>query len=209
MLHKHSVLVPAPFCAALSRARSPIIITYAHKETLQNLATTAVKATQTERETPAEFKDKVSQMRTSLLPIVQEFVQSGIHPWEMERLALELLKRDKMESVVWTAGPWERGADGICEIPLAYGLKIRLAVQVKQHRDISYDQTGLDQLDYAFNAHGAQTAILVNTAQSLGPDVLARIDTMKQTKNIEVIYGNDLYQRILELLADPVHTYDA
>jgi hypothetical protein len=115
-----------------------------------------------------------------------------------------LLSRDRPDgSVVWTAGPTERGADFIVTIDNGFGLATRMGVQVKMYRDVHDDTGGLEQLEQAFRAHKVDTGLLVSFADKLGAGFSARLIELKQKYKVEVLYGENLYSRLLELLADP------
>jgi hypothetical protein len=40
-------------------------------------------------------------------------------------------------------------------------------------------------------------------ADKLGPNVLNRIEEAKKKYNIQVLFGEELHERLLELIADP------
>ena len=65
------------------------------------------------------------------------------------------------------------------------------------------DTRGLDQLEQAFREHKVDTCLLVTFAESLGPSLSKRVAELKQRYKVEVLYGENLYGRLLELLADP------
>ena len=112
-----------------------------------------------------------------------------------------MLKRDGMV-VEWSPGAGEAGADLLCSVDIGYGIKYKLAIQVKKHFGQDNDETGIDQLEHAFNVHGAQAGILVTMADTLGHELATRIEESQKKHNIQVIYGSDLYGRLLELIAD-------
>jgi predicted ATP-grasp superfamily ATP-dependent carboligase len=70
------------------------------------------------------------------------------------------------------------------------------------HWGEDYDTTGIDQLEQAFSVHGVQAALLVSVADKLGENVKSRIEQAQKTYNVRVIYGEELYTRLLELIAD-------
>jgi hypothetical protein len=197
--HKSSALVAAPFVNALNRERYPIRVTYKHELTIRELS--SVEATREERETPEHFKEKVTRWRQELRPHLKAILQKSLSPGDTERLVLELLRRDGME-VSWNAGAGERGADILANVPLGFGLTSSLAIQVKMHWDLDSDVTGLEQLETAFRSHRIQAALLVSMADQLSPQVHNRVETMQKQFNLRVIYGTELYERLLELVAD-------
>jgi len=198
--HKSSRLVPAPFVNALNRELYPVRVTYKHQQTVRELV--SMKATPEEREAPEIFKDKVTRWRRDLLPHLKAILQRSLTPRETEHLVLELLRRDGME-VLWNAGPGEKGADILSEVPLGFGLtSTKLAIQVKMFWDLHSDTTGLDQLETAFRSHAIQAALLVSMADKLAPELHNRLEQLQRQFNLRIIYGSDLYERLLELIAD-------
>lgn len=198
--HKYSKLVPSPLINALNREQNPIRITYKHHQTIRDLA--SIETTPDERERPEQFKEKIANWRISLFPHLRDGLKKNLSPTETERLILEMLRRDGMD-VLWSAGPTERGADLLCDVQLGYGLTSKIAIQVKMHWDKDDDTTGIDQLEQAFSAHGVQAALLVSMADELGENVKSRIEQAQKTYNIRAIYGEELYAKLLELIADP------
>jgi len=199
VFHKYSKIVPSPFINAVNREQNPVRVTHKHHETVRELAATT--ATDNDTGTPEAFKDKVAGWRSSLLPHLKASLRVSLTAKETERLILEILKQDGMD-VISTAGPAERGADLMCEIQLAYALRSKLAIQVKMHWDHDNDTTGIEQLEQAFGAYDIDGGLLVTMADSLGDDLKARIKQAQKNHKIEVLYGEELFQRLLGLLGD-------
>ena len=153
------------------------------------------------KDKPEQFKDKVINWRESLLPHLTESLRNSLTASETERLILEMLRRDGLD-VLWIAGAYEQGADILCDVQLGYGLLSKIAIQVKMHWGEDYDTTGIEQLEKAFEVHSVQAGLLVSMAQKLGDNVLARIEKAQRKHNIRVLYGEELYGRLLELIAD-------
>lgn len=197
--HKYSKVVPSPFISALNREQNPIRVTYKHSQTVRELATIAPSSE--EKDKPEQFKDKVINWRESLLPHLTESLRNSLTASETERLILEMLRRDGLD-VLWSAGAYEQGADILCDVQLGYGLMSKIAIQVKMHWGEDYDTTGIEQLEKAFEVHSVQAGLLVSMAEKLGDNVLARIEQAQRKYNIRVLYGEELYDRLLELIAD-------
>ena len=197
--HKHSKIVPSPLINALNREQNPIRITYKHHQIVRDLV--SMKTTREERKQPEQFKEKIANWRVSLFPHLRDALRANLSPKETERLILEMLRRDGMD-VLWSAGPVEQGADLLCDVQLGYGLTSKIAIQVKMHWDEDCDTTGIDQLEQAFSVHGVQAALLVSMADELGENVKSRIKQARKTHNIRAIYGEELYAKLLELIAD-------
>lgn len=197
--HKYSKVVPSPFINALNREQNPIRITYKHSQTVRELA--SIIPSSEEKDKPELFKDKVISWRESLFPTLKESLKRNLTASETERLILEMLRRDGLD-VLWNAGAYEKGADILCDVQLGYGLLSKIAIQVKMHWGEDYDITGIEQLEKAFEAHSVQAGLLVSMAEKLGDNVIKRIEKAKKKYNIQVLYGEQLYGRLLELIAD-------
>lgn len=197
--HKYSKVVPVPFTNALNREQNPVRITYKHSLTVKDLAKTTATD---EKDTPEQFKDKMSKWRANLLPSLKKALREGLTASETERLVLEMMRRDGLD-VDWIAGAGEKGADILCDVQLGYGLTSKIAVQVKMHWDHDSDTTGVDQLEKAFEVHSVQAGLLVSMADIMGNNVLERVEQAKRKYNIRILYGEELYTRLLELISDP------
>ena len=136
------------------------------------------------------------------MPHLRDALEEDLSHKETERLILEMLRRDGMD-VVWSAGPSEKGADLLCDIQLGYGLKSKIAIQVKMHWGGDNDTEGIGQLERAFEVHDIQAGLLVSLADTLGDNVKSRIGQARKKYNIRAIYGEELYAKLLELIADP------
>ena len=199
--HKQSGFVPTTLVNALNRAQSPIIVTYKHQQAVCDLASKAAVTTPEERAKPELFKEKVAKWPSKLFPHLRVALEHDLDSKGTERLILEMLKRDGMD-VVWNAGPGEQGADLLGDPQIGYGIPYKIAIQVKMHWREDADQTGIDQLEHAIAAHGVQGGLLVTMADKLAPSLEKRIEESRKKYNIQVIYGDDLYGRLLELIAD-------
>lgn len=199
---KYSSVVPAPFRSALNKARSPIIVTYKHKEAVEHLYATT--ASEDELSTPENREQKLLGVRQALIQALKTSLAKELDAALAEYLVLNLMRQRGLEST-WTAGPSECGADVLSTLYSGFGIESRMAVQVKFHPGEDNDLSGLDQLERASVAHGADALLLVSFADTLGERVKARLAKLKQTHNIGVIYGVDLYEALLSLIADPDH----
>ena len=200
--HKYSKAVPTTLTNALNREQHPIRRTLKHQQAVYGLASPPLPASlAAERLQPQPFKEKLSGWREKLVPHLRAALQRDLSPSEAERLVGELLKREGMD-VFWTAGAYERGADLRCDADVGLGVTYRLAVQVKMHWGEDNDLTGVGQLVTALGAHDAKAGILVTMADKLGPDLLKELDAVNKEHNIHVLYGADLFSRLLELITD-------
>ena len=198
---KYAKVVPAPLVNALNRSQAAINVTYKHRETVIRLYAVTDKQAESK---PEEFADRFRRWRHASTEALRVQLAKDLDHRQAERLILLLLSRDRPDgSVLWTAGPKERGADFVVTIDNGYGLVTRMAVQTKMHWDVDDDTTGLDQLEQAFREHNVDTCLLVTFAEKLGSSLSARVAELKQKYKIEVLYGENLYGRLLELLADP------
>jgi len=201
--HKYSKVVPSSFLNALNREQNPIRITYKHSERIRELAT--ISPPTDEKDKPQEFKEKIKNIRRSLITCLRELLNQSLTFWETEKLILEMIRRDREgEEVLWIAGSGERGADVLWVAQPGYGLSpFKIGVQVKMHWGEDYDTTGVDQLEKAFQSHSLQAGLLVSMADKLGPNLFNRIEEAKKRYNIQVLFGDELYERLLEMIADP------
>lgn len=201
--HKYSKVVPSSFVNALNRERNPIRITYKHSQTMRELA--GILPTDENKDKPQEFKEKIRDVRSNLIKQLRELLRQKLTFWDAEQLILEMVRREREgEDVRYTAGSGERGADGLWFAQVGYGLApFKIGIQVKKHWGEDNDTTGIDQLEKAFQAHSLQAGLLVSLADKLGQNLLSRIEEAKKKYNIHVLYGNDLYELLLELIVGP------
>jgi hypothetical protein len=197
---KQAKVVPAPLVNALNRAQAALVPTYKHHDPVVLLYGVSDEEA---RSRPEEFAERFSKWRQVLSDALKTELKNGLkNPKEAERLIQKMLRRDQGE-VRWTAGPKEQGADFIVTIDNGYGLATRMAVQVKMYQDVHDDTGGLDQLEQAFREHHVDTGLLVSFADKIGPNLAKRLSELKQRYKVEVLYGENLFGRLLELLADP------
>lgn len=198
---KHAKVVPAPFLNALNRAQSAIIPTIKHRETVIQLYALTDEQAKIKQE---EFADRFRRWQQAATKAMKAELVKDLNPKQAERLILMLLSRNRPDgNVLWTAGPKERGADFIVTVDNGYGLATSMGVQAKMHWDVDDDTEGLDQLEQAFREHKVDTCLLVSFADKLGAAFSKRLVELKQKYKVEVLYGENLYGRLLELLADP------
>ncbi|MGA3131311.1 MAG: restriction endonuclease [Terracidiphilus sp.] len=201
--NKLSGNVPAPFASALDRARSRIISTYNHADSVVTLYER--KHADSDNE-PEELRSRIRSWRKALIPPLKEVVRKGLRHKSAERL-IKLLLEQRGISVNFTAGRNERGADtlGTASFASLGSLDYSVAVQVKMHRGVENDTTGLDQLERALAEHEVDACLLVSFADELGEAVEKSLKRLKRTHNIEVLYGDDLYSQLLNLIVDGDH----
>ncbi len=202
--NKYSSLVPTTMINALNREQNPIRITYKHDLAVRNLSLLPKPDIAAYANTPETFKEKMEGWRKNLLPHLKESLHSSITPTEAEKLILEMLRHDGLE-VIWNAGANEKGADLLSTVQVRYGLDTKLAIQVKKHFGIDNDINALKQIENAFQEHKVQAGLIVTMADTLGNDFQKYLDELRQKYNIQVLYGDDLYLRLLELIADYAH----
>ena len=70
------------------------------------------------------------------------------------------------------------------------------------------DTTGLSQLERAFDEHQIDAAILVSFADEFTQEVNDRINELKKEHKIEVMYGDDLYSRLLEIISSSQYEFE-
>ena len=203
--NKNAGAVPSPMVRALNRERHPIRRTNAHHERVINLAEVDPETAQ-----QAEpFKEMVESWKDGLRSHLEEMLQKKLSPQGAERLVLEVLRNDGLD-VKWTAGPNERGADLTTKTMIGYGMSTNIAVQVKNHPGRESNPNVLDQIEQAFKERDVDAGLLVTFASELSEEVEERLTELKHkySKNVEILYGEDLYMRLLELIADTDHTIE-
>ncbi len=196
--HKNARIVAKPLANALNREQNPIRITYKHDLAVKDLVITTDLM---DKDKPEEFKEKIERFRGGLICSMKDLLKNNLSPNETERLILELLKKDGL-NVLWSAGAGEKGADLLCDIQIGYGLVSKIAVQVKMHWDTTYDTTAIEQLETAFTAHSVDTGLFVTTAEALGENVHKRLDEARKKFNVQALYGEELYTRLIEMIID-------
>jgi hypothetical protein len=198
--NKLSKIVPARFASALDRARSRIIPTNRHADTVVALYERSKAPSDMK---PEELRNRIGSWRKDLIPHLKTIIRDGLRPRSAERL-IELLLKQRGIVVDFTAGPNERGADmlGTASFASLENLNYRVAIQVKMHDGIENDTTGLDQLERALSEHRVDACLLVSFADELGDQFDKQLRTLKRKHNVEVLYGDELYSELLDLIVD-------
>ncbi|SDM27738.1 restriction endonuclease [Halarsenatibacter silvermanii] len=201
--NKKNEKVSAPLRNYINRERHPIRRTKKYKEEIINLAD--LEISQEKAMKPEEFQESVENFSQSLLPHLKEFLKESIDYRTAEKLVLNILLNDVNDesNITHTAGPKEYGADIIVEYDLAGGFSSKIAVQVKKHGGVDNDTTGINQLEEALSKYDVYAGVLFTFADELGSDLEKRIKETKEEYMIDVIYGENLYMRLLEILIDP------
>jgi hypothetical protein len=204
--NRFAVAVSPPFQRALSRAQSPIVRTFKHEKTVRDLYD--IPAGLNTRE-PEAGTLKLERIRGGVLTELKKLLKAGllaaIDPGLAENLILHLLRQDGM-TVTYNGGSNELGADILASRDLGYGLTIKVGVQVKYFQGVDNSLKGLSQLEQAFEAHQLDAGLLVSFADQLSNELLKKLEEMKKTLNVEVLYGENLYERLLSLVigSDPL-----
>jgi hypothetical protein len=203
--HKNAGAVPSSMVRALNREQHPIRRTLKHKDTVIAVA----ELDSDEAAEPEPFKAKVDNWRSQLSSQMREFLWESLDHRNAERLVLEMLRNDGL-NVEWTAGPDERGADLETEIIHGYGLSTSIAIQVKFHRGTEYQLRGLKQIEQAFKERSVDAGLLVTFADELSDDVEQYLREIRHRyrENVDILYGEELYARLLELIADSGHAVE-
>ena len=202
VFNKYSQIVPISLIRALDREAHPIRITYKHASTVMDLAIKEIIDIK-DATTPQKFKDKMVKIRAALCKTLKENLltkETKLSPDEARKLILAMLKNDGFETES-KHGPREYGADLLSTVNEQYGLDIRFGVQVKFHEGTDNDTEGVDQIQLAFHKHKIQAGLLVTFADELGPKLEEKIKIAKQEHQFETFYGDELYSRLLEVIA--------
>jgi hypothetical protein len=198
--HKLSAAVPAQFASAIDRAQSRIIPTDKHADRV--IALYGRRQGLSDKK-PEELRGRIGSWRTELISHLKKHVREALQHKNAERL-IEMMLKQRGISVDFTAGPNERGADmvGTASFASLENLNYRVAIQVKMHDKVENDTTGLDQLERALSEHRVDACLLVSFADRLGNEFDKRLRTLKRKHNFEVLYGDDLYSELLDLIVN-------
>jgi hypothetical protein len=198
---KNSVAVPVPFVSALNREQNPIRITNKHRKVVQDLA--GLPGSMGDHDKTNTLLEDVESWRQELVDVLRKRLRASLHHKSTERLVDLLLRRLFGDGVSMTAGPAERGADFICDVPVGLGQSVKFAIQVKMHWGQDWDLRGLEQLEEAFSAHDAQRGLLLSMADEMSESVQAKLEELRAQYDIHILSGDELYGHLLELVADP------
>lgn len=203
IFNKMNENVSAPLRNYINRERHPIRRTKKYKEEVISLA--EMEISQSKAMESEKFQESFEAFRQTLLPHVKEYLKNNISSDIAEKLVFDILLNDANDEskLNYTAGPDEEGADMIVEYDLAGGFSSKIAIQVKMHWDEDNDTTGIEQLENALSKYDVEAGILVSFADQLGPDLENRLKESKEEYMIDIIYGEDLYMRLLEILTNP------
>ena len=203
--HKNAEEVPTPMVRALNREQHPIRRTLKHKESV--IALSEIDPNTAKK--PEPFKAMLDGWRSELSGQVRELAHDSLKHRTAERLVLEMLRNDGL-NVDWTAGPNELGADLETEVDHGYGLSTNIAIQVKFHSGTERQLRGLKQIEQAFEERSVDAGLLVTFADELSDEVEEYLTAIKHQyrQNIDVLYGEELYTRLLELVSDSKHTLE-
>lgn len=200
VFHKQSSVVPAPLANALNREQNPIRVTNKHRDRVQALASS--DHPDDVARVPESESEMVERWRSELWPALRDQLKKSLNSALAERLILGMLERDGLQ-VVYNAGRSEAGADVLSEVDVGYGLSADVAVQVKMKWG-TYNQTGgIEQLKKALDEYDADIGLLVAYADELGPDLEEALAEAQREYRIEALWGEDLYNQLLESIIDP------
>jgi hypothetical protein len=198
--NKLANMVPARLASALDRARRRIIPTIRHADTVVALYE---RSKTSDEMKPEELRSRLVSWRQKLIPHLKAIILEDLRPESAEQL-IEILLKQRGIVVDVIAGPNERGADMLGTVSFASleGLSFRVAIQVKKHDGVENETNGLDQLERALSEHRVDACMLVSFADELGDRFDKRLKALQQKHNVEVLYGNELYSELLDLIVD-------
>lgn len=200
VFHRRSTYVDAPFIRALNREQNPIRVTHKHRQSLEELALLEVPAEKAK--VASQFEDRKEKCRKDLIAQLKKSVNKHLEPSDVELLILDMMTNGGLASD-YTAGSGEKGADLISTIKIGFGLKdFKLAIQVKKSEGTYGDQRGIDQIRRALEERNADAGLLVTTGDNLSDELVKMIEDIKSTGvRVEALYGEQLYERLLEAVA--------
>jgi predicted Mrr-cat superfamily restriction endonuclease len=196
--HKRSSAIKAPFIRALTRERNPIRVTHEHHFTVESLYRMQDSPELTK---PLGFKERLEACKKDLIETLKQSIHHRLEPRDVELLVQEMMVKDGLNTN-YTAGAGEMGADVVSEVDFGYGLKsFLLAIQVKKSSGTYSTLEGIKQIETAFEQRGANAGLLVTTADELGEGLSSYVKELKKTSNVQVLYGEELHDRLLEVIA--------
>lgn len=197
--HKKAAVVPAPMVNALERDQYPLRRTLQHRESVISLAEQDYSGPAASKPEPGS--ETVESWRSALRPALKAALKDSLNDRLAEELILAMLEKDGLD-VVHSAGPSEKGADILAEIDVGYGLSTDLAVQVKMHWGTDRNTRSVEQLAEAFEEHDVDMGLLVTFADELGEELESTLDEAKKKYQIQALWGEELYFRLVETLTD-------
>jgi hypothetical protein len=79
---------------------------------------------------------------------------------------------------------------------------LNIVVQIKHHPGEDNDPTSVDQLRRAFEYYKAIAGLLVTSADAIGAQLQNAAEKLKtEGKTVAILYGDELYRRVLHILA--------
>lgn len=199
---KRASVAPSPFVNAINREQHPIRRTKKHKETVINLAQGDIsdeEATQ-----PEKFKEILQNCRSELQEPLKKYLKDKLNSRLAEKLVLNMIAHElEEEKIEYTAGPAEQGADIIAEFDFGYVFSHKIAVQIKMHWEKDSTTHGVKQLKKAIQKYDVDAGMLVSFADELGDDLERAAEKLEAEYPVEILYGDDLYERLLETIVDP------
>jgi Restriction endonuclease len=201
-INRDNILIPGDLSNSVNRSQSPVNLSLRRAAEITEVLIGAQSQTVEQRRTAATFSDKIGKHSAKIIEAVERTIKE-LSPKEFEKLILTLFETMDFENPVWTAGPGENGADIVMSIAIPFFDEQKIVVQVKHHHNYGADNDlePVNQLRRAFQYYNAIAGILVDSAQKLGSDLSAEIEKLRsEGKQIAVLYGHDLYRRILQIL---------
>jgi hypothetical protein len=204
-VHKLSVHVSGDLRVSIDRAGWPITPAIKRGSEILNLLEPSLPDKDLVK--PAKWQQRIDAYASNIVPRVVKDVINRSSPGEFEQLIYSLLEEEGFENTTLTAGPAEKGADIVMSVSTPFFDELNVVVQIKHHHPIDNDRTSVNQLRTAFAYYPQAVAgLLVTSAAKIGPDLEKELNKLRADgKIVEVLYGDELYRRVLRLLGSGSH----
>jgi HJR/Mrr/RecB family endonuclease len=197
-INKYSAHISGDLRASIDNQRWPISPAVKRATEILNL----IELPSVQLLEPVKLKQRLEIQSSNLLKLIQEKVINRLHPKEFEHLVKNLLEAMKFADTTLTAGPSENGADVVMSISAPFFDDLKIVVQIKHHTGEDNDTTSVEQLRIAFDYYKAVAGLLVTSATNIGPQLRDAIEKLKtEGKTVAVLYGDELYRRVLHIFA--------
>jgi hypothetical protein len=200
VVEKHCIHVAGDLRASIDSQRRPI--TSAVKRASEILS--LLRWPETELLKPVGWKERVASQSASVTDLIKKQIVDKLGPSEFEALVKEMLNAENFSNTTLkvTAGSGENGADIVMTVSAPFFDELNIVVQIKHHPGEDNDTTSIDQLRRAFDYYKAVAGLLVTSGSTIGPQLKEAAEKLKtEGKTVEILYGEELYRRVLHVIA--------
>ncbi len=174
-INKENVAISGDLSNAVGRSQSPISLSLKRAEEIRQVLNEAQRQTISQRQKAASFYDRIGKHSNSILEVVEKAIRT-LAPWEFEKLVFDLIKSMDFESATWTAGAGEHGADIVMSASIPFFDDLKVVVQVKHRQGTDNGIDSVEQLKAAFQYYNAVAGMLVDSAETLGPELTSELE---------------------------------